>query len=182
MKKNKKKINPMMDSRRIKSKNVGSADENEIRSFIIIVIVLVVVIGAIYGLTEFINNKKSNSNDKTVTSGEINYNIVSVGILLNRPEDEYYVIVYDTEKSDSLIYSTIVNNYKNSSDSLKVYLCDLNNSLNSSYYNVNEDNISNPKATKVSELDFGDLTLIKVKNGNIAKYVEDLDQIKEILK
>ena len=51
------------------------------------------------------------------------------------------------------------------------------NELNKKYY-VGEDKDSNPNATTSSELAFKDLTLIKIKNGKIVKYLETLDTIK----
>ena len=37
-------------------------------------------------------------------------------------------------------------------------------------------------ATSIEDLDFGKITLIKVKNGKINKYYEELDEIKQTLK
>ena len=69
-----------------------------------------------------------------------------------------------------------------SKDSLKIYYCDLGNKLNRDYYNVNNDNKSNPNAKSIKELDLGDLTLIKVEKGKITKYIEKYDSIKNELK
>ena len=58
----------------------------------------------------------------------------------------------------------------------------MNNKLNNTYYNVGGDNKSNPKATKVEDFDFGDLTLLKISKGKIVEYLEDYEIIKEKLK
>ena len=180
MKREKKKINPLMkESKRIKSINVGSDDENVIRKFIIITVVIVVLITGVYFLTELTKNNNASTNTAT---GAIDYDIVSIGTLLNRPESEYYVMIYDKENEDSMLYSALITNYYNLTDHTKIYFCDLGNKLNKSYYNVNNDNKSNPNAQSIKELDLGDLTLIKVKNGKIVQYVETYEQIKNILK
>lgn len=70
-----------------------------------------------------------------------------------------------------------MNKYMDKEKSNKVYFCDLSNELNKKYY-VGEDKDSNPNATTSSELAFKDLTLIKIKNGKIVKYLETLDTIK----
>lgn len=175
----KRKENPLMgNQKRIKSINVGSDDENIIKKFVIILLVIILLVSIIYFVTEKTKTKEEIEN---TTTAEINYEIVSVGMLLNRPEKEYYVMVYDSTSDDAILYSTLINNYKNKKDHLKMYYCDLNNKLNSDYYNKNNDNKSNPKATKIDELNFGKLTLLKISNGKISKYLENYDEIKSLL-
>lgn len=166
----------------IKSAGMNSSEEgNEIKSFIIIITIIVVLIGVIYGVTELLK-KKDNEPESKITEGKIDYDKVSVGTLLNRPYDEYYVMVYNSSDTEAVLYSTILSKYAKKEKGLKIYFCDLDNKLNASYYNVNNDGKSNPKAKSISELNFGDLTLIKVKNGKITNYIEDYDKIKETLK
>lgn len=181
----KEKINPMVKNQKniknikVKSSSV-SDDENVVKKLIIITIVIAVIIGIVYGVTELV--KKDEKIEDTSVAGEINYDKVSAGTILNRPYDEYYVLIYDADDTKAVLYSTILTKYMNEEDSLKIYFCDLGNKLNSQYHNVNNDNLSNPNASKVEDFDFGDLTLIKVKKGKIVKYIEDLEEIKEILK
>ncbi|MBE6157116.1 MAG: hypothetical protein E7161_05215 [Firmicutes bacterium] len=188
-KKNSKKImeNPIMvDQKKVKPLRLQKSSEelNEVKVFVIIVALIAILIGAIYGLTELLMGDEPTTND-SVVAGEINYNKVSVGTLLNRPYDNYYVIVYNSEDDKAALYSTILTKYmQKSSDKnyIKIYFCDLNNNLNSVYYDVNGDGKSNSKATKVEEFDFGDVTLIKVEKGKVKKYIENYEEIKEILK
>ena len=157
-------------------------DSNEIRAFIIIVVVIAILIGCIYGLTEILKNDEP-VND--TVAGEINYDVVTVGTMLNRPYNEYYVLVFNGEDSNAALYSTIMSNYMQKSsdkDYIKIFYCDLDNKLNESYYNVNDDDKSNPNAIKIDDFDFGNLTLVKIKNGQVSKYIEDLDKIRELLK
>lgn len=178
--------NPIMtNNKNIKGINIKDTSEDalEIKSFIIIVLVISILIGAIYGLTELIKDEPATEN--LITSGTINYDKLTVGMLLNRPYEEYYVLVYNSEDKDAVVYSTILSKYMQKKDKekyTKIYHCDLSNSLNSVYYNVGEDNKSNPMATSIEDLDFGKITLIKVKNGKINKYYEELDEIKQTLK
>jgi len=179
MKKEKKKLNPLiMDQKRIKSLSTGSDDENIIKKFIIIVVVIAFVIAGLYVITEITKKKDRNSD---ITAGEIDYNVVSIGTLLNRPEKEYYVLIYDKKDDDAVLYSALIASYNNKNDK-KIYFCDLDNKLNKKYYNVGNDNKSNPNATNIKELDLGNLTLIKVKNGKLAEYIENYEEIKNVLK
>lgn len=188
MKKDKKKIkeNPLMVDQK-KAKNIISKniveDDNEVKTFVIIVVVIAILIGIIYGLTEIFSKDKTDE-DNLITTGVVNYDKVSVGTILNRPYDEYYVLVYNSDDKDAVLYSTLLTKYMQNSNSknfIKAYFCDLTNSLNSKYYNINNDGKSNPKAKSIEEFNFGDLTLIKVKDGKISSYIEDYEKIKETL-
>ncbi len=186
-KKNTLKENPLIKdikmNKKAKIKNVTSDDENEIKRFVIIILVIAVIMGIIYGITELFNNKKD-SDTVDVIDGQINYDKVAVGTILNRPYDEYYVMVYDSTSKEAVKYSAMMTTYKGKTEEepLKIYYCDLNNSLNKKYYNVNEDNKSNKKAQKVEDFDFGDLTLLHIKKGKITEYIEDYKTIQEKLK
>ncbi len=189
-KKTKLKENPLMiEEANVKNKNIksfGSDDDgNEVKKFVIIILVIAVCIGVVYFLTENISPKKVDNSDKTVTAGSINYDKTSVGRILNQPYDEYYVLLYDFDNHDAILYSGLLSSYmqkKNEDNFIKIFYCDLNNKLNNTYYNVGGDNKSNPKATKVEDFDFGDLTLLKISKGKIVEYLEDYEIIKEKLK
>ena len=117
--------------------------------------------------------------------GEINYDKVIVGTILNRDANEYYVLVYNSTDVSASKYSNLISQHKAKSSEknyVDIYFCDLDNKLNASYYNVNNDNKSNPKATEVSDFDFGDLTLLHIKKGKIVEYIEDYKTIQEKLK
>jgi len=188
MKKSNRKLkeNPIMGNQKnIKGKNLKSniEEHNEVKTFIILLIIIAILIGAIYFMTEFLKSDDK-SDSKKVVEGSINYGVASVGMILNRPYDEYYVLLYDKDDNDAALYSTILNKYtsKSEEEKIKIYYTDLGNDLNSKYYNVNTDNRSNPNAKTISEFDFGNITLIKIEKGNITTYIENLEQIKEILK
>ncbi len=178
--KKQEKLNDKVKTKKIKKVDIDkytSEESKEVKKFIIILLSIIVLVLAVYGITRLVNNNKDNNEDRTVTTGAIDYDKVSVGTLFNRADDEYYVIVYDGEASNAIYYSALMNKYMKKEKSNKVYFCDLSNELNKKYY-VGEDKESNPNATISSELAFKDLTLIKIKNGKIIKYLETLDTIK----
>ena len=180
------KTNPIIKDKKVKriKNNMGASEEgNEIRNFIIIVLILAVIVVGIYGLTKLFEKEEEYVYESV--AGEINYNKLIVGNILNRPYDEYYVMVYDGDTRAALKYGTLIENYMTKKDDkgyIKIYYCDLNNELNKPYYNVGDDNKSNPKAKKISELDFGDLTLLHIKKGKITEYIEDYKTIQDKLK
>lgn len=178
--KKQEKLNDKVKTKNIKKVDIDkytSEESKEVKRFIIILLSIIVLVLAVYGITRLVNKDEDNNDDRTVTAGSIDYDKVSVGTLFNRADSEYYVIVYDGEAPNAIYYSALMNKYMDKEKSNKVYFCDLSNELNKKYY-VGEDKDSNPDATTSSELAFKDLTLIKIKNGKIVKYLETLDTIK----
>lgn len=161
-------------TRKLKNINKPVSEENEVKTFIIIVIIILLLIAIVYGGTELLNKKTVKEEEKTV---EINYNVLSVGTIFNAPYDDYYALIFNSEDIYSSKYSVLLslNNKK------KVYFIDLKNKFNNDYYNVNKDGKSNPKAQNISELNLGDLTLLEIKDKKIVNYIEDYEEIKNLL-
>lgn len=154
-------------------------EQEEIRKFVIIILAIIFVVAIVYFITDRFVDSNTNS---SYVEGKINYDVLSVGTLLNRPYDEYYVVAYDKDNLEATNYSAMITSYMEKEASLKIYFLNLGNKINQKYYNVNSDNISNPNAKKISELDFGDLTLLKIQNGEIVSYIEGFNEISAILK
>ncbi len=163
-----------------KNKNIDlNDDQREIVRFVVILAIILVIVLAIYFISKGITSKNEYHYDE-VTEGEIDYNKTNIGTLLNKAEKEYYVALYKNDNPNALYYSSLMGVYVNTPDALKVYYCDLNNKLNEEYYA--EDGKTNPDAKTIAELKLGDFTLIKVKNGKIVNYYEDIEKVKEDLK
>lgn len=188
MKKEDKKINPkIMEQTKIKNIKINKSlddddDESTIKKLIIITVIIVVIIGIVYAATELIKKDNDSNLVNENAIAEINYSKVTVGTMLNRPYNKYYVLIYNANDEKAVLYSTIMTKYMEKENSKKIYFCDLNSKLNADYYNINDNNKSNPNAKNVEDFNFGDLTLIKIENGKIVQYVEDLETIREILK
>ena len=147
-----------------------SEEQQEVIRFIIILVSIFAVVGIVYGVTKiFIKDEVKNTDD----------DIVSVGTMFNRSEEEYYVALYKKSEKDAILYSSIINKYANEEKSLKVYFCDLENKFNEEYYVGNEN--SNPKAKTIADVKFGDFTLVKISKGKIVKYVENIEDMKKEL-
>lgn len=176
----KKKVN----QKRIKDINkvMPGDDELEVKRFLIILGVLIVLIVGVYFVTELLS--KEEAPESEVVSGSINYDLVNVGGILNRPYKDYYVMVYDSTSSEAVIYSTLINKYMSNSSKdgyIKLYFCDLDNALNKDFYNKNEDGKSNKNVEKTSDFNFSNLTLLKVNNGKVTKYIENYSEIEKLL-
>lgn len=178
MPKNKIKLNDKIEKKHIKQDKYLSDDAKEIRRFVIILFSVIVAVLIVYGISRVLIDEPDDSYVRNTTAGEIDYDMVSIGTMLNRNYDEYYVAIYDEEDPKAIYYSTIITLYTNEDDAIKVYYCNLGNYLNQKY-KVKEGEQTNPNAKDISELSLGDLTLIKVENGKIVKYLEGLDTIRK---
>ena len=160
-----------------------TSEQKEMGNFIIVIIVVLACVAGIYFLTRaFVTKdlfKKDTPRVMDVTPGEINYSVAIFGTMLNRPEEEYYVVIYDSTSSYATDMSTLVSGYLSTSEHLPVYVIDLSNTTmngDGKYYDPN--NISeDPKS--LDDLVVGNRTVIKVKNGQISKFIPDMIQKKD---
>lgn len=154
-------------------------EQNEMVKFFIVLGIVIVLIIGVFFLSKFL--LKEEAKDLTYQSGSVSTDIAIVGTLLNQPENEYYVLAYDTNSTYASAYVTYGEYYttKLSDKAIKIYYLDLSSAFNKDYY-VTEN--SNPKATKVNDLKIIDGTLIKIKNGKITEYIEGIDKIAQKLK
>ena len=158
-------------------------EQKEITKLIIIILVVTCLVAGAYLVTRAFVTKdlftKDQAEEKVVIPGEINYDVTIVGSILNRPYTEYYVVVYDTTNRDySVDIRSYVASYTAKAKHLHVYTVELDNPLNKDFYD--------PKNVKldtknVEELRFGDITLLKIKKGEITKAITDLEKIKKEL-
>ena len=151
------------------------------KQFLITIIIVIIGVVGIYLLTKYVV-KKDNATNNSSNTEEKNYidpNTAIVGTMLNKSSDAYYVIIYDKTKDNATTYYSLVSTYKAKDKALKVYTVDLSNSLNKKY--IATDNKTNPKATNLEDLKFGEVTLLKVKNNKITEAYETTDAIKKAL-
>lgn len=170
--------------KKVKKVKYKTAEQEEMRKFILVIVVVLVCVSAVYLLTRaFVTkdlfDKKDENNTEEIAEGVVNYSVAIVGQILNRPYDQYYVVVFDREGDYSSDMSSLVSTYNMGENPLHVYVVDLSNKLNKDFYDP--ENVNN-KAKSVSEFKFGDITLIKVKKGKVDKYITDYAKMQKELK
>jgi hypothetical protein len=165
-----------------KKEKIRTAEQEEMLKFVSVILVVLACVGGIYLLTRAFVTKDLFNKDETKESSkvEVNYKSAIVGNIMNRPYNEYYVMVYDTTSEAASELSTVITNFENRTDEAKLhmYIVDLHNKLNADFYNPEKEN---KKATGVSNFMFGDRTLLKIKGGKVEKYITDLAKINEEL-
>ena len=152
-----------------------SEEQTEIIRFITILVVLIALVLVVYFFTRmFVTKDLFNKEEEKTTAGAINYNIATIGTMLNRVEDEYYVMIYNTENANASYYNSLVSRYKQNEKPLTVYMVDLNNELNKKYYDKEHSNLN---AKDLENFRVSDVALLKVKNGKVVKALEAEDKI-----
>ena len=165
-------------AKKIKQEKYRSEEQTEMIRFIRILIIVIIFVLAIYFLTRiFVTKDLFNNNDDNETQtveGTINYNVTSIGSMLNKAEDEYYVLIFNTDDLRAIYYSGLMSNYTRGENALKVYYADLKNELNQKFYDPENINL---EVSGISDLRVGDLTLVKVSNGQITEILSNEDEI-----
>ncbi len=153
-------------------------ETNQVKKLLIIIISLAIIAGLLYFVSAkyLVKDNFQNKDDNNSKEESIAYDRVDVGNVFNRPYDEYYVLAYEPSSLKASIYASYMDNFKK--ENSKIYYLNLSLDVNKKY--VGEE--TNKNATKASELVLKEPTLIKIKNGKIQKYLEDLDSIDAELK
>ena len=162
----------MKKKNKVKVSKYESSDTKEIKSLIIITLVVLVVAGLLYFLTDYINGKKVNMDT------QINYDTCFVGNMFNRPYDEYYVFAYNSLDANAATYTGLITSYNEGENHKKVYHLDLNDRVNESV--ISNEHVKNP--VKPCEGKINGSALLYIKDGKVVNYFETLEEYKSALK
>jgi hypothetical protein len=92
----KKKTTKVEENKNKRNIYYATSDQEDVKKFIIVVLVVAGLLVGVYFLTRIFVTKDLIPKEETVTPGEVNYNVATVGTMLNRPYDSYYVLIYST--------------------------------------------------------------------------------------
>ncbi len=152
-------------------------DTNTIKKFIYILIGVAIVTVCLYFISSKLLVKDGvDDTDDTNVEETISYDTVLGGNVFNRPEDEYYVLAYDSSSLKASYYAVLISTFDKTKGN--IYFMNLDLETNKQY--IKEP--TNTKPTKPSELALKEPTLIKIKDGKVDKYLENLEDIEKELK
>ena len=149
----------------------------ESKKMIIILVSVVAVLGLFYFIAGIITGSIDlNKNEPA----EIQYSEILAGSTFKQEDEEYVVLYYNFTKEDASEYTDLVSTYTSSDNSVSIYTVDLSRKFNSSYIRNDEEVANtNPKAAK--ELKIKDPTLIRIKDKQVIKYIENYEEIKNYM-
>lgn len=158
-------------------------NEYSLKKMISIIIVLLIILVAFYFITILVVKPVKDDNiDNSIT--EINSTKITLNNLLNRSEDEYYVLVTKESLYDAInskidytqLYNNYINEYSSLENALQFYNVDLDDALNKNYVG-DELNISN----QINEIKLNNEVLFKIKNKKIDEYFVGSSEILKVL-
>ncbi len=161
----------------LKQKKVMNDDMEKVRNLVILLIIVVLICLGIYFLTDNMIKKENSNNKEKTTEAKIDYDIASIGTMFNRPESEYFVLLYSSKDSGTE-YNSILSKYRSSDNYIKTYYIDLDKKINNSALT---DTI-NKKPNNSNEVKVTGPTLYKIKNGKVTNCYDTLKTIEETLK
>ena len=162
-----------MKNKKIKSTNYPNEDMKEIKTLIIITLIILAAGVGLYFLTEKALNKKNDD----LTEATISYTETIVGEMFDKPYDEYYIFAYGAKDKNAAQYETLINNYGDKEKSIKVYYVNMDSKFNS--FALGEK--ANVKPTKIDEVVINEVALMLIKDGKVTEYFESLSEIEKAL-
>lgn len=105
----------------------------------------------------------------------ISYKDILIGTVFNRPEETYYVL-FDTFGNDT--NNVYIEGLTNGSLNYSLYKVDMSDKYNKKY--ISDTSNTNPES--VQDLKINGITLMKINNGKVAKYVTGSEDIESYLK
>ena len=149
---------------------------DETISLIKIILIVAASFGLLYGLFILLGRVgmfEPGYTKPEAPETEFTYNTAIIGTVFNRPEMEYYVS-FDKEEDGDAYYKSMLNTYKGD---LTIYKVNMSLGINADYIGKE----GNKSATNSNELTIVCPTLIKIKNGKIIKYIENIEEIENEL-
>lgn len=164
---------------KVASSTIVSSDE--MGKLVKIILVLIIIVVAFYGLTVIITKFQKTSiperNQNTVPA-VIQYDEILIGTILNQARDEYYVLIQKDDDQYQTLTSYYLQKYSSDSKSLKVYKSNMNSIYNEFYISET----SNVRTNNVGEFRVSTITLVKIKNHEIVEAYEGLEEVESAFK
>lgn len=163
------------ESQEIKQSKFENEDYQKVKAFFILLIIVLALIGLLFFINgRFVSKDRFQENESTTTTEpSFDETVITVDRMFKINKDEYLVMVYDSnDKETSVLYSNLVLSYKGSKT---LYSIDLNDKMNSKYYNKDKEENKNP--TSPSEASFAGPRLLVMSNGKVIEYLDDRDAI-----
>ena len=155
-----------------KNNNNNVFMDNEMIKLLKILLIVCAVLVIFYLVTVLVNKKDDEIIADGNVSATIQYNKILVGQILNRDENDYYVLVEKENDQYIDLYNYYLSNYDGENKNFKYYNVDLSDVFNGNH--VGEKNVI---TKNVSEFKFATTTLLRVKKGKVIESYHERDEI-----
>ena len=137
--------------------------------------IIVIIAVGLYFLTESMLDKSDP--EPSVTDPKISANTTIIGQMFDKPEDEYFVLAYDSNSNLASFYNFLFMNFEDEEDNIKIYFVDLGMGFNS--FALAEE--SNPKPRNAEEVKINEVALFRIKKGKVIDFFETAEDIRNAL-
>ena len=143
---------------------------------------VIIVLALVYLVTALATGeiKLGNKSKKDIPEATIQYEEIIAGSILNRQQDEYYVLAFNFTDTKASYYLSLKDSYKQNIDALPVYIVDLEKGFNNVLM-PEENETYKEKPESINELKVKGPTILKVKKGNVTLRVEGEEKFTEEL-
>ena len=151
-----------------KENKVEVKEEYSIKNMLLIILIVLVAFILFYLITYFVV-RKDNASVSNSKNTQIDTSMITLSNLLNRKENEYYVLAYKSKSVNEqanfkTLYDNYINKYIQSEESIPFYYVDIDDAFNKNFV-AEELNISD----NLDELKINDEVLFKINGGKIEK-------------
>lgn len=167
-----------MSKKKLNKVNSYSSDSEEVTKMLKVLAVVIGLLVVFYFIFAIATGEISFGNKHKKAQDDIQNIEILAGTTFTRADSEYYVLMYDFDAVDSIVYANLYSMYTQNYNNVKIYLVDLSKKFNTPY--VVEDK-SLVKVDEIQNLKVVNGTLIKVENGVGVSYSVGQDQIENTL-
>lgn len=155
---------------------MGKLNDNEMRNFIRMIVIVGIVFLVFYLITVLTTgNKKASYTKKESAPAAIQYDEIIVGDIYNQNETEYYVLVEEKEDPYLSLFNSLLTQHAAVDDGIPYYTIDLSSAFNQKYY-------AETSSFEAGNLKFSGTTLLKIKDRTIIEYYQTSDEILNLAK
>lgn len=156
----------------------SSNSEMEYFKFAKVAICVVLVLALTYFVTAIVSgeikfNKKENSDD---VATNIQYEEIIVGQMLNRSDNEYYVLLFNFTDTFAGYYISLIDTYTSKDKSLPFHIIDLEKQVNKQYV-LEDGEYLIEKPVRLVDFKASNPTLVRIKDKKIVERITGRDNI-----
>ena len=154
-----------------KERKMVTTDEMNVASFAKIIVWLLIILLGFTLITMYVTRDKEEK-----PNNDIQYTNIIVGSILNRGEEDYFVLVEKDDDTNLSSYQTLIDKYNEKEEHSRFYIVLLSDPFNKSYV-ASESKLD---VDSINDIRFSGTTLLHIKNGKIVSSRVG-DSIKEYL-
>lgn len=159
-----------------KNLKVNSVEQDEMVRMLKVLGIVVVAMISFYLIFSIASGEIS-FGEKKKQEVNIQNTVILAGNTFNRPEDSYYVLLYNFKNDDSVLYANLYDMF-NQTSSEKMYLVDLSSKFNEQYITDDSNNIN---IETNASLKIVNGTLLKIENGKAVSKAVGTKEIENTL-